>query len=219
MARSGRTVLFVSHNMTAIEGLCHNAILLQEGDLVARGPAQEVVDRYLRDASVSQDTTCSLVEHEWRRPGSEVILRQVSLLADGAPSNVVRMGGSLRITATLGSERDLRQLCLIMAIEDRGGRRVTAFCPTFQQPHLVNGSTRQGRITCVIPRLRLLPGQYYVTLFVKPHEYLASKNLDRVDRAVQFTVEPADVFETGFAPHSSHGVFFDDALWEFEPIP
>jgi lipopolysaccharide transport system ATP-binding protein len=46
-ARSGRTVLFVSHNMPAILSLCTRAILLQEGRLVQAGSPEEIVDAYL----------------------------------------------------------------------------------------------------------------------------------------------------------------------------
>ena len=45
-AKGGRTVLFVSHNMTAIKTLCHRAILLRGGQLVADGEAERVVGEY-----------------------------------------------------------------------------------------------------------------------------------------------------------------------------
>lgn len=46
VAQGGRTVLFVSHNMTAIKTLCHRAILLRGGQLVADGEAERVVGEY-----------------------------------------------------------------------------------------------------------------------------------------------------------------------------
>ena len=47
VGRTGRTILFVSHNMAAIQQLCSRAILLEKGKIVADGPAQEVVHSYL----------------------------------------------------------------------------------------------------------------------------------------------------------------------------
>jgi lipopolysaccharide transport system ATP-binding protein len=47
VAQSGRTVLFVSHNMGAIQRLCRSAILLEHGQLVEQGPCAAVVERYL----------------------------------------------------------------------------------------------------------------------------------------------------------------------------
>jgi lipopolysaccharide transport system ATP-binding protein len=46
-AKEGRTVLFVSHNMTAIKNLCTRAIFLKQGQLVNSGPAEQVVSEYL----------------------------------------------------------------------------------------------------------------------------------------------------------------------------
>jgi len=49
VAKGGRTVLFVSHNMVAVRNLCHDAIWLREGCLVDRGPALEITRRYLQE--------------------------------------------------------------------------------------------------------------------------------------------------------------------------
>jgi lipopolysaccharide transport system ATP-binding protein len=46
-ARSGRTILFVSHNMSAVRQLCSQAILLDAGQIAARGSPQEVLSTYL----------------------------------------------------------------------------------------------------------------------------------------------------------------------------
>ena len=47
--KQGRTVLFISHNMTAVEGLCTRAICLHEGRVVLEGPAASVTSRYLQN--------------------------------------------------------------------------------------------------------------------------------------------------------------------------
>ena len=52
-AEEGRTVLFVSHNMTAVQGLCSRAIWLGEGELKDEGPPGAVVSRYLQDAAAT----------------------------------------------------------------------------------------------------------------------------------------------------------------------
>ncbi|MGA9588185.1 MAG: ABC transporter ATP-binding protein [Terracidiphilus sp.] len=47
--KQGRTVLFISHNMTAVDGLCTRAICLHEGRVVLEGPAASVTSRYLQN--------------------------------------------------------------------------------------------------------------------------------------------------------------------------
>lgn len=54
VAHSGRTVLFVSHNMLALQRLCPRSILLEKGRLTAAGPTHEILSQYLRPASLSE---------------------------------------------------------------------------------------------------------------------------------------------------------------------
>lgn len=50
--KEGRTILFVSHNMTAVRSLCSRALLLKDGRLAGDGPAGQIVDRYLEEGSL-----------------------------------------------------------------------------------------------------------------------------------------------------------------------
>ena len=48
ISRGGRTIIFVSHNMSAIQSLCHRCVWLQDGEVVRQGPVDEVVDQYMQ---------------------------------------------------------------------------------------------------------------------------------------------------------------------------
>ena len=77
----GRTVIFISHSMTAITRLCRRAILLGRGRVAADGPASRVAAEYLRS------DTGTTANREWREmtaaPGDRVVkLRRVSVIAD-----------------------------------------------------------------------------------------------------------------------------------------
>jgi lipopolysaccharide transport system ATP-binding protein len=67
VAKEGRTILFVSHNMAAIANLCNKAILLQEGRSVLEGETKQVIDRYVAGASTIAKT--QLVGREEGRQG------------------------------------------------------------------------------------------------------------------------------------------------------
>jgi lipopolysaccharide transport system ATP-binding protein len=56
VALQGRTVLFVSHNLTAVRSLCPRAILIERGRLVADGPVNQTVARYARHALEGETT-------------------------------------------------------------------------------------------------------------------------------------------------------------------
>jgi len=72
VAREGRTVLFVSHNMAAVRNLCARSILLEDGRVTIDGPSEDTVDRYLRTKTVEK-AVADATEIEARMEG--VILR------------------------------------------------------------------------------------------------------------------------------------------------
>ena len=71
VARQGRTILFVSHNMLAIESLCERVILMREGRVVADGPTARIVSDYLRAYSTA------ITEQQWpdraSAPGNDLV--------------------------------------------------------------------------------------------------------------------------------------------------
>src|SRR5256714_13597536 len=71
VATAGRTVLFVSHNMAAVQRLCTRALLLEDGKVIQNGPVPQVVLKYL-DSGIKQQG-----ERVWtkaaRAPGNDVV--------------------------------------------------------------------------------------------------------------------------------------------------
>lgn len=81
VSREGRTVLFVSHNLTAVRSLCNGAILLKEGIMMANGASGEVVSKYM------EDVRKNILVQEWTdektAPQNEsAILRKVAICDD-----------------------------------------------------------------------------------------------------------------------------------------
>jgi lipopolysaccharide transport system ATP-binding protein len=88
VARHGRTVLFVSHNMTAVNSLCTRAILLSAGKVEMNGPTSDVVSAYLQSGSRIQ--TQRLWEDPAKAPGNEQAkLRSVRVSAANADSGQI----------------------------------------------------------------------------------------------------------------------------------
>jgi len=65
VAREGRTVMFVSHNIVAVQSLCKRVIWLNEGRIKDEGPTREVVKHYLTSASAS-----AAIENVWNDPAT-----------------------------------------------------------------------------------------------------------------------------------------------------
>ena len=95
VAHGGRTVLFVSHNMIAVQTLCRRALILAGGNMIADGSVAPMVARYLKEAQGSSETK------QWSdpqsAPGNEIIrIKRVRILPDN-DSDLLTMQTSLRI--------------------------------------------------------------------------------------------------------------------------
>jgi lipopolysaccharide transport system ATP-binding protein len=90
VARSGRTILFVSHNMPAVTTLCKRAILLEKGKIILNGFASEVIQSYLNRDNIMIDHK---VWNRSERPGNDAFrLISVSLKNSiGAPVNEINI--------------------------------------------------------------------------------------------------------------------------------
>jgi lipopolysaccharide transport system ATP-binding protein len=75
VARHGRTILFVSHNMVAMEGLCDRVIWMREGRIAEDGPARAVVSNYLRAFATTR------TEQQWTDPASAPASEHVRMQA------------------------------------------------------------------------------------------------------------------------------------------
>ncbi|HZQ36241.1 MAG TPA: polysaccharide ABC transporter ATP-binding protein [Dehalococcoidia bacterium] len=89
VAESGRTVVFVSHNMSAVTRLCERVVLLSDGRIAYDGPARETVEYYLRSGMA---TTAECAWNDGRKaPGNDVVrLRRVRVCAaDGETASTI----------------------------------------------------------------------------------------------------------------------------------
>ena len=89
IARGGRTVLFVSHNMLAVESICKSAIFLEAGVLRMAGRPINVVSEYTKSVTSAGAMFADLRDHAGRRPEAIPLMSEVSVIskARSAPSS------------------------------------------------------------------------------------------------------------------------------------
>lgn len=156
--RQGRTVLFVSHNMPAVQRLCGKTLLMEHGGVVGCGASSEVISRYLQaDRSVQL--------HWQRSAGMEQATAQILEVTvvdeRDQPATYVATGGNLRVRIVFEIERanPLRQLSL--ALLDENG---SVICDTTPLDCGIQVAQAQGicSATVVFPKDLLLPKPYGV---------------------------------------------------------
>ena len=72
---AGRTIIFVSHNMAAVEQLCSQVILLEKGRVAMMGPTKEIISKYLNKLFLSSEDEVKLIE----KHGADISFSKISI--------------------------------------------------------------------------------------------------------------------------------------------
>jgi lipopolysaccharide transport system ATP-binding protein len=210
VAGSGRTVLFVSHNMAAVEGLCDRALLLERGRHVTSGETRGVIGEYLARASapVASGPVAS-------SPDGDLQVRGLELQDEhDVPIGAVRSGQSFAVELELATRRPLPRAAVQLAINDSLGAR-TAVLHSGVAGGESDLPAGLHRIRCHVRDLPLVPGAYTLEL-----KLLAGGETLLFERsAAPLLVEGGDFFGTGRLPPAGWGgrCLLHQA-WSHEPI-
>ncbi len=104
VSKSGRTIIFVSHNMQAISQLCSRAILLENGTVTYNGSVQEAVKKYLTTAINNSGPHYNLDANEDRKGSGLVRFTKLEVLNSGIPESNFLIGDDMTLRLTLKSD-------------------------------------------------------------------------------------------------------------------
>ena len=147
ISQSGRTILFVSHNLTAVQQLCERCLVLDKGRLVADGSVAEGIAAYLglmRDSESTPVVNCR--ETPGRRTTNAARIAQVRLLSSpGAPTTQVAFGADFAIDVALEITQPCHDLSIGIGINSLDGVRIF---------------TTESRATCPLERIEPGPHRF-----------------------------------------------------------
>ncbi len=215
VARSGRTILFVSHDMGAVTALCERCLLIEGGLLTDDGPADEVVDKYVqRFESTLQDDGPGRVaadEDSSVRGGSEGFF----LFSEGPLHRSVYCGDPLvwEFGLELPEEQDRVTVGLTFALA--AGGKIVSMSSKVQNVPSEPGSSRLWRVRCDLGEIPINAGQYTVTV----HVGNAERDVARFTDALHLEVLPRDVWGWGNRlPHRrAWGAMYWAPHWSIRP--
>ncbi|PWT80819.1 MAG: ABC transporter ATP-binding protein [Blastocatellia bacterium] len=213
VARQGQTVLFVSHNMAAIESLCNVACLLVGGRIVVQGMTREVIDAYLRSVPLADSS--NLADRQDRQGSGKLRCTDLTCSSpDGLGPRPLQCGRDAEFSvAYVSDSHDLRHVSIEFVVSSMTGECMLLLNSNMTGVEFeVVPST--GRIRCLIRRLPLTPGQYSLNIYCVVEGVLA----DWVQQAALLTVEPGDFFGTGQLPQPSHGGMLVEQFWEVDTL-
>jgi lipopolysaccharide transport system ATP-binding protein len=199
VSRGGRTVLFVSHNMNAIQRLCNRALLMDRGRLVGQGETAAMVARYLAEGPCTHGPGEALDLRHARHVGTGAARFVTVAFGSGDPrvANWPYADGPLEVKVGIDSDRARAVASLAITIYDRLGTK------------LVNADSLQlGKSICLhagpnevvfrIDSLHLVRGNYVLGLWLSEPRTV----LDHVEAAVHFDV--VDLPQGGYGAQPSN---------------
>lgn len=195
-SKEGRTVLFVSHNMTTVRALCQKAYLLNSGRIDYEGSTSGAIERYMQSVkSLMMSDTTSLEQRQDRSGDGSAMLIGVKI-EDADGKEIIRPNSRLKVTIYYKSDRPLTRPQFSATIYDD----LKDIGMISLHSEFVGGLPEtlppQGTVTCLTEPIALTPGRCYLNLSLLKAGVMA----DYIQYAAYFNVETDDIYGTGKLP-------------------
>jgi lipopolysaccharide transport system ATP-binding protein len=176
VAKAGRTVLFVSHNIGAIKTLTRRCLFLMGGRLALDGSPDAAISEYLGKGTITSGTQFDLSHYRRSTNASDqdVLFRDVYVSTEEM-SRVgnIKADQSITINAVIESKRPVGGACINIVLYNARQERILHL---FSYDHGRRFSLQRGiqTITCKLPPLQLAFGDYYIDVGIAQAAYVLS---------------------------------------------
>jgi lipopolysaccharide transport system ATP-binding protein len=217
VSKEGRTVLFVSHNMSAVKHLCDSALLLVMGQIRHIGPTSETIELYEQDVLLSaRKGPCPPhvifhLDEEQNKPRSDFEIVCVETLDQyGRPKAVVSTWDRVKFRISYWARHDVQAGSAVLEVATRHGVPLL-LCST-QPDSVVPMTIRAGKnsVECEFISLPLSAGEYIVGagLAIPNKEWLCKRA-----QLGWLSIHPKDVYQSGMAPTASRSILATPHVW------
>ncbi len=177
VAHAGRTVLFVSHNMSAIASLCNRCLLIDKGKIVRDGEAVEVTSFYQSGfyTLATNTTDLSQVERYGTGKAKFTSIKILSKGSDGVERPFHVTGSDLKVELEIVAQQDIRGANVAIILYDMMGYRLIDANTAIQGKFLDLDGGQTARVEFQLYNLLLRPGAYLVGV------WLGRANVEDID--------------------------------------
>jgi lipopolysaccharide transport system ATP-binding protein len=187
---AGRTILFVSHNMSAIQNLCKRCILLERGEIKMIGETKDVIAKYLNNQiNLSK---IPLKDRKDRKGNGKVIFTECEIIS--ANPRAIK----LNLYYLNKTNKEYKNIKISVGIQDKNNLNLSNITNNTQDQK-IDLNEKKGIINLEINNVNLTSGQYYLVLFLAINE-ANSEIFDWVSDAVQITINNDDFYSTNKLP-------------------
>ncbi|HEX4049634.1 MAG TPA: ABC transporter ATP-binding protein [Steroidobacteraceae bacterium] len=209
ISEQGRTLLFVSHNMAAVQTLCNRAVLLSGGKIVATGDTHHIIEAYTKSWRQNID-----LGERRDRSGTRRARLQSIALEDSNGDRSLRVGSmqAFEFVVTVSAEPDAigKKADLILIVCDRRDNRMVPLYTEWTQSDFRITAEQQTFRCRVAAGLPLVADTYWLTAAV----LIGGVNADKLERALEFEVTPSQDFAAGLVLNPAYGQVLVEHVWE-----
>lgn len=205
--KDGRTIIFVSHNLTAVRSLCSRCILLKNGTIEKIGDTEEVINKYIKESSrlMSQP----IIDRADRQGSGSVKVYKVELFQNNQSANELISGFDTTIRVHYRIiERSKKSISVAIAINDASAQiRLMMLSSSVLGKNITLPTNKKvGYVDFVIKKLPLTTGAYNFNTWIE----CKGEMVDWVIDAGEFRVLFGDFYGTGKLPLQSQGAILPD---------
>jgi lipopolysaccharide transport system ATP-binding protein len=205
VAEGGRTVLFVSHNLRAVQNLCNRSLLLRKGEIFQDGKTYDVITEYL--SHVMEKTTIPLSERSDRTGDGR--FRFIELAFKTRSANVIRCGEEVEIVIKYDINKKIKNAEISLFFFDTTGTRVLYL------GNKVAGASfdelpENMKVVFSFKKFPLLPGKYTLSL----NCVVNGSQADGIREAATIVVAEGDFYGSGRLPPGGNGFVAVEQKWE-----
>ena len=182
IGNQGRTILFVSHNMSAVRSICKQALIIEKGRVVGQGEIDRTVDQYLSDINALQ-TTSEIVET------NTFSVQSVEIASINGP--VIKTFDPVEVKVRFVPKSEIKDPGLYVSILTMDSRRLTGldlkdFVTSAELP-----AGEPAELGFTIESLPLLPGTYQLEIHLKD---MSRQLIEFVPKTYKFEVTETEVY-------------------------
>ncbi|NRA94509.1 MAG: ABC transporter ATP-binding protein [Psychroserpens sp.] len=197
--KEGRTVLFVSHNMVAVQNLCTRCIVLEYGKVILDSNPQEAIEAYLNLDNIHSDFKRSNIGDQMQTYFNEVYLRTPS----GERTGILKSGDQFSLVLKIHSISKIDNVHIEIGLDGSNGERLVYLSNNLVN-RIINLQEGDNSIELKIQKFPLLPGNYSLALNLTDK---SKTRLDTLMNEFSFRVEGGDFFNTGKLNVQSRGKY------------
>lgn len=220
MSKGGRTVLFVSHNIAAVNLLCKKAILLERGSIIQIGRTADVTESY-----ISTQNSYKSNKKEWyvvdlntlyKQQIEGFSIKEIDLLTssdDHTNTYGIKTNDSMTIRIRYSANRDFTAPAFVVSLKDHLGQELIRLSTMPISGYHISKIYNNGTICLSIDSLPFVAGIYFIDIgFVRERvEWLL-----KLENIVKFSILPQDVYGSGFMLDRTRGMIVLKHQWSHE---